>query len=68
MKRRELEKQLKRKGFKKLRQTKHIIYSNGERKIVVPGGSDINDRLAKEIILQMSRPLISQHCLVSLNH
>lgn len=65
MKRRELEKKLRDKGYKKLRQTKHIIYSDGIRIITIPGGSDINDRLAKEIMLQMTRPLVKQHRLAS---
>lgn len=65
MKRRELEKKLKDKGYKKVRQTKHIIYSDGLRSITVPGGSDINDQLAKEIMLQMTRPIVKQHRLAS---
>jgi len=51
MKRRELEKRLKRAGWKFLRHGgNHDVWTNGEQQEAIPWHSEINERLAKAII------------------
>lgn len=55
MKRRDLEKFLKKNGYKLLRHKRHFIWSNGERTVCVPNGVEIDRGLARDIMLQTQR-------------
>ena len=66
MKKREIEQKLKENGFEFVRRTKHETWSNGKRVIVLPCRSEINEGLAKDLLLQITRKQdIKSHRLAS---
>lgn len=60
MRRAEMEQLLKENGFVLIRSRKHSVWRKGDKTIVMPSGSKINDGLAKDIEVQIKREAYSK--------